>query len=204
MQGQDLHRPGSQESLLRRHRAWACLPFLAAGQTHVSAGPYQKVVEFGHLLAHESSEARRRSVGRRRAADVFAWAGGHRAVRRLRHEQRQERRHGGPEGDQLHSVGAEHEDRRLALSSGRRGRHVGRRLAVDGAQERPDGRPERQSGRARRHQALADVGRQGSRQRHQGAGGGSSRISPTAARRRRCRPSACSAVNICMPGGKIP
>ena len=67
--------------------ALGLLPFLAAGQTHQSKGPYKthitKAVNW--LVSHQRPQ--RRSFGRR-SANVLARLGGHRALRGLRHDQR--------------------------------------------------------------------------------------------------------------------
>ena len=55
--------PGSQESISAA-TAMGLLPFLAAGQTHVSAGPFQQVIARGVYWLDQPSESRRRPFGR--------------------------------------------------------------------------------------------------------------------------------------------
>ena len=133
--------------------AMGLLPFLAAGQTHQSKGPYRSTITNGlaWLMRNQKPDGDLRGGANMYSHGLAAIAlceaygmTGDRAVG-LR----------GPGGDQLHSEVPEQQDRRLAVRAGRRRRHVGRRLAVDGPEERHDGRP---AGRSRSHRRRPSGG----------------------------------------------
>ena len=114
--------------------ALGLLPFLAAGQTHQSKGPYKTHITKAVNWLVEPSGSQRRSLGRR-PANVLARPGGHRALRGLRHDQRFAHPPCRAGSRAVHSRLAKRAGR-VAVQSRLEGfRHLGLRLADDGAEK---------------------------------------------------------------------
>ena len=115
--------------------ALGVLPFLAAGQTHKTNGPYRGLHPKRLDLAAAASGAGRQPGQGLRAADVLARSGHHRLVRGLRTQQRPHHRRRRPRRRQLHPRRTKQARLRLALQPRRPRRHLRRRLASDGAEQ---------------------------------------------------------------------
>ena len=118
--------------------AMGLLPFLAHGETHKSYGKHAHVVANGlvWLVRHQKPDG---DLSAGAESQMYAHAlATHRAVRGLRNDGGQTRRRGGPGRGRFHRRRAKRPDRRLALSSRRRGGHLGPRLADHGPEERAD------------------------------------------------------------------
>ena len=135
--------------------ALALLPFLGAGQTHQTNGPFKKEITKGlnWLIKQQAPDGNLSHRGGRSADDLDEQAHVHprpghaRPLRGLRHDPRPQDRWPGQQGSPLHRAGPEPVHRRLALPCPGPGRrHLRRRLAGDGPEKRPDGGPGRQLG----------------------------------------------------------
>ena len=116
------------------------LPFLGAGYTHQS-GKHKADRRPGMRWLVEQQRPDGTWPATADARPMYGHGDGFdRSVRSLRHDRGPEAAGSGPEGDRLHRQGPARRLRRLALPAQPTGRHLRRRLADDGTQERRDGR----------------------------------------------------------------
>ena len=138
--------------------AMGLLPFLAAGQTHKSKGKYREHILRGveWLVRHQQPDgnlakgAAQMMYSHGLATIALCEAYGLTADREVGQHC--------AGGGELHPQRPEQGGRRLAVQSRRPWRHLGRRLAVDGAEECPHGRPGRERFGLFRHQQVARLG----------------------------------------------